>query len=89
MAEHAGENGGRKTFDRGVVGLHGLVEAAAFDGDAVLGAFELCLEVATGGGGCLIGIVCGLDEQPRRWGTEVRLGALGVVALARRRTLRG
>ena len=74
MAEHAGEDDGGEALDGDVVGLDGFVEAATLDGDAVLGALELDLEVAETGGGFQVGVALGDDEQAGERGAELALG---------------
>ncbi len=74
MAEHRSEERGGEALLRGVVGLHGLVETAALDGDAVLGALELGLEVTEIGGGLQVGIALGDDEEAGEGAAELALG---------------
>src|SRR6478735_1416594 len=49
-SHHAGEKRGGQAFDRDIVVASELVEAAAFDADPVLRAFELGLEFLEVGG---------------------------------------
>ena len=91
MAEHPGEDCGGKTFDRDVVGLDGFVEATALDGDAILRAFELGLQIAEGRRGLQIWVALGDDEQARKRGAELGLRGLELLELRgiRRSAARG
>ena len=55
-AQHACDEAGGEAAQLGVVGLDGFVEFAALDGDAVLGALKLGLQVAEALGGSEFGV---------------------------------
>ena len=66
MLEHHRRQVGRELAHRRVELLHRLDVAVARDGDAVLGAFELRLQVAEQRVGLEVRIVLGDDQQPRQ-----------------------
>ena len=72
--EPAGKEDVRERLDRNVVALNGLVELAALDGDAILRAFELRLQIAEGAGSFQIGIALNHNQQPRQGGGQAALG---------------
>ena len=84
VAEHHRGEVGRERAHRDVVLLHRLDVAVARHGDAVLGAFELRLQVAEVRVGLELRIVLRHDEQPRQ-----RAGQLALRRLEALRTPRG
>src|SRR4249919_2453700 len=82
VVEHHRRQVHRELADVGVVVLHGLDVAAACDGDAVLRAFKLRLQVAEGLVRLEVGIVLGDDEQAAQ---RARQLALRLLELGKRR----
>src|SRR4051812_23029123 len=64
-AENAGKENRRHALDGRVIVAGEVVEAAALDTDAVLGALELGLEFLEVRGGLQVWIIFGDHEQPR------------------------
>ena len=76
VAHDAGDEEGGEGVEGGVIFADGVVEAAAFDGDAVFGAFELGLEVAEILAGFEVGVAFGDDEKAGEGVGELALGLL-------------
>ena len=88
-AHHAGDEEGGEAVAGGVVVADGVVEAAAFDGDAIFSAFELGLEVAEVLAGFQVRISFGDDEEAGEGGWRAGLGLAGIPGVLRRRRGRG
>jgi hypothetical protein len=77
-AEGGGVEDGGDALDFGVEGLDDFIEAAAFDGDAIFGAFELGLEGDEAAVGFEVGVAFDDDHEASEGAAE---GALGFFEL--------
>src|SRR5688572_9059310 len=75
-SHHSREQRGREAEARGVVGLRGLVVPVALHVDAVLGAFELGLQVAEVRVGLELGVALHHHHQARQRAGELVLAGL-------------
>src|SRR5208283_2218383 len=74
--KRAGEKDRRDALDGGIIVARGVVESSAFDGDAVLRAFELRLEHLETGAGLEVGVAFDDDQQSGKRGAELALRLL-------------
>jgi hypothetical protein len=80
-AEGGGVEDGRDALDLGVISLRHFIEAAAFDGDAVFGAFELRLEGEEAGVGFEVRVAFDDDHEATEGAAEGGLGFFELLEL--------
>ena len=83
-AEQPGYQQGREAPAGGVVLARDLVVASALDGDSILGALQLGLQIAEALRRRQLGIVLDDDQQPRQSAGEGLLSGLELLQLRRR-----